>query len=130
MTPLGPLLFGPVVERHAGGGFGARIGRTLTPRFEAEFSFDYGLGSLALISGSVSAVEATRASFVTAWNRVLSGPAQNTQVVTAVSTATGDEGRQAVTTGTLLINLGRVAAVTPYAAVGAGTSPISARRPA
>ena len=38
LTPLDPVLQSGFVERHAGGSFGVRIGRTLTPRFGAEFN--------------------------------------------------------------------------------------------
>jgi hypothetical protein len=122
LTPLDPVLQSPFVERRAGGSFGFRIGRTLTPRFGAEFDFDYGLGTLALTDGSASGVEAARASFISGWNGLLSPLARNTQTVTALSTVSGGQRRQAVTTGTLLINFNRIAALTPYAALGAGVA--------
>jgi hypothetical protein len=120
LTPLDPVLESPFVRRASGGDIGLRVGRALTPRLAAEFTFDYNLGTLALTSASVAGLEASRASFVAAWNAVLAGPSRGTQTVSSVATISDRRGRQIVTAGTVLINVMRPARLTPYVALGAG----------
>ena len=120
IVPLDPVLQSPFVERRSGGSFGVRIGRVVTPRFSAEFALDEGFGALAVTTTSRAGIEATRASFVTAWNATLNTPARGSQTVTSLATIGNRAVRQRFATGALLINLRSGGRLTPYAAVGAG----------
>jgi hypothetical protein len=120
ITPLDPVLESPFVRRASGGDVGLRVERVLTDRLAAEFTFDYGLGTLALTSASVAGIEASRASFVPAWNAVLTLPSRGTQTVSSVATIADRRGRQIVTAATMLINVMPPARLTPYVALGAG----------
>jgi len=118
IVALDPVLKSPFVERRSGGGVGIRIGRVLTPRFTAEFTLDEGFGGLEVTPTSQKAIEATRASFVTAWSPVLSG--RQSPTVTSLATIGDREGRQRFATGALLVNLAIRGRLKPYAAFGAG----------
>ena len=50
ITPLDPVLNSSVAQRANGGTFGFRISRHITPRYTAEFSFDYSLARLEMSS--------------------------------------------------------------------------------
>jgi hypothetical protein len=120
IVALDSVLKSPFVERRPGGSVGIRIGRVLTPRFTAEFTLDEGFGALAVTPTSQKAIEATRASFVTAWSPVLSSPSRGSATVTSLATIGDREGRQRFATGALLINLTSGGRLKPYAAFGAG----------
>jgi hypothetical protein len=120
IMPLDPVVESPFVRRESGGDLGLRVGRALTGRLAAEFSFDYSLGTLVLTSASATGIEATRASFVAAWNALLTGPSRGTQAVSSVTAISDHRGRQIITAGTVLINVMPPARLTPYLALGAG----------
>src|SRR6266550_1854692 len=118
IVALDSVLKSPFVERRSGGSVGIRVGRVLTPRFTAEFTLDEGFGALAVTPSSQKAIEATRASFVTAWSPVLSS--RGSPTVTSLATIGDRENRQRFATGALLINLASRGRLKPYAAFGAG----------
>ncbi len=121
ITPVDPVLLGPVVQRqrHAGT-LGARVDRTLGRRLTAEVTFDYSPGDLAFTNTALAEIEATRASFTPALEHALSvSPVAST--VTSVSTVINRQhAPQLFTTGTLLINLRETGKVIPYVTAGAG----------
>ena len=108
-----------------GASVGARLTRTLSPRFSVELAVDYHAAPLRLRDDATSAVEPTRASFVTAWNAILATGPFFTPLVTSKMTPSGGRGGQYVTTGVLNVALMTGRRTTPYASVGAGM--ISAR---
>ena len=55
----------------SGGSIGGRLGYAITPRLTAEFSIDYGWSSIDIDSDAPTEIEASRASFLTAWNGAL-----------------------------------------------------------
>jgi len=120
ITPLDPILLGPIVERQSGASFGIRVDRSLTPRFGVEFALDGSQSPLALRSTLKNPLSASQASFVATWNMVLNTPAGGAQVVTADATLDDKRGNQIVTSGTLLINLLSSTTFTPYVAAGVG----------
>jgi hypothetical protein len=96
------------------------VARRLTPRFAAELTVDYTLGGLSLTTESTSALEAARASFVTAFNGLLTTPLIASRTVNATATLSDRRGRQIITTGALLFNVTPGTRIAPYVAVGAG----------
>jgi hypothetical protein len=120
IVPLDPVLGRPLGEWHRGGSFGVRITRRLTARFDAEVSVDYASAPLETTDANNMAIEATRASFIGAFNGLIaSNP--NRVLRSLTSTATIDEGdaHQLVTSGALVINLANTRRFVPYALVGA-----------
>ena len=119
LTSLDPVLESAFVRRRSGGSIGFRVERVLTPRLSAEFAVDDNFGSLALRGDSASGIEATRASFAPTWNRILNVPATGgTQTVSSAATVSNRQGRQLLTTGTLLISLNTAGRARFFAALG------------
>lgn len=128
IVPLDPALHSPV-SRRSDAMFGARISRQITTRLAAEFSFDYNRSQLEISDATMSDIEASRTSFIAAWNGVLASDAGLpgaagflfvSPVVTSTSTVEPPEGRQVLAVGALDINLTRPRTVTPFVLIGAG----------
>ncbi|PYR78662.1 MAG: hypothetical protein DMF86_05380 [Acidobacteria bacterium] len=125
ITPLDDFARAPIARRRTGASVGARLTRTLSARFSVELAVDYHAAPLRLRDDATSAVEPTRASFVTAWNAILATGPFFAPLVTSKTTPSGGRGGQYVTTGVLNVALMTGRRTTPYASVGAGM--ISAR---
>ena len=99
---------------------GVRVRRHLSPRYALELSVD-AQASSGLTAGTVPAiVEASRASFTTAFNDlVASGPFTGASVVTNASTQAGSR-RDIAVTGALVRTFRPSRAFAPYVTVGAG----------
>jgi hypothetical protein len=120
IAPLDPVLTSRVVEARNGPSFGFRASGAITPRFSAEFTFDYSLASFQLTRAALDGIEASRASFEPAWNALIAtGPFMRPAVTSVTEIEEGDA-KQLFSTGTLNINLKTTGSVIPYAAVGAG----------
>jgi hypothetical protein len=130
ITALDPVLGRPMSERRRGGTVGLSVSRALTRRLRAELSVDYSLARLQVTQLNIDAIEATRASFLTAFdgvirfnpNRVLNG-------VTSTAVLEREGGRQLFTSGALIINLRTSGNVIPYAEFGAGVVSIAGNSP-
>lgn len=123
ITPLDPVLNRSVAQRQNGASFGFRISRHITPRYTAEFSVDYSRGQLEMSDSGRAGIEASRDSFISAFNVPFPpGPAGIAPVVTVTSTDAIDEqrGHQVFATGVLNINLKGDGRIIPYATVGGG----------
>src|SRR5688572_12044288 len=130
IVPLDPVLGRSLGDRGAGGGVGIRISRTLTPRLSAEFSVDYAFERLHLTTANREAVEATRASFIPAFEGMIRfNPNRVLQSVTSSATVEAGDSRELVSGGTLLINLRNAGAVMPYAAIGAAVVSVTGEMP-
>ena len=117
ITALDPVLSESIAQRQSGGSVGFRISRHLTPRYTAEFSFDYSRGQLEMTDAALAGIEASRATFVSAFNARIADTG-----VPATSTATvhAQEGHQIFTAGALNINLATDGKIIPYITVGGG----------
>jgi hypothetical protein len=126
ITPLDPVLKQPGARWNNGGGFGFRVSRAFTPRFSAEFTLDATLGHLKLDDALLAGVEASRASFITAWNEQTGliksggGFVFLSPTFSSVATTNDNQGRQIYTTGALRIDFPTRGRLVPYATVGAG----------
>jgi hypothetical protein len=126
ITPLDAVLEQQGATRGNGGSVGVRVGYALTPRFTAEFTLDAPLAQLRATDALLAGVEASRASFITAWNdqtgfvRSGGGVVFTNPVVTSVAAIDDRRGRQIFTTGALNINFPLSSRIVPYATVGAG----------
>lgn len=118
IVPLDAVLAGSVAECPAGGMVGVRLGRDLGPRFGAEFTIDYGLAPLTMSSAAKTAIEASRASFVSAFTALTSAFRQ--PAVAATTDMTPGRTRRLTSTGAITITLRRGRRLAPYAVAGGG----------
>jgi hypothetical protein len=126
ITPLDPVLTQRGATWGNGGGFGFRVSRTITPRFSAEFTLDAALAQLKLTDSLLAGVEASRASFIAAWNdqtglvKTGGGVVFITPSFSSVAAISDKQGRDIFTTGALRIDFPSRRRFVPYATVGAG----------
>jgi hypothetical protein len=98
---------------------GLRVRRAVTARFSAEFSFDLFPASAHLSEDFLAAVDATRASFVPAFEGLLAtGPF--TDVNVEASSVTSGSTSEVAATGALVYQLGSAGGFDPYLTFGGG----------
>jgi hypothetical protein len=130
IVALDPVLGTSLGAVDRGAGIGVRLTRAMTPRFDVELSVDYNVTRIHVTDANRDAIEATRASFIPAFQGVIASNASRT-VTSLTSVSAVDEGsaHQLFTSGTLIVNLKTTGSVTPYAAVGAGLVSLHGDRP-
>ena len=130
IVPLDPVLGRSLGERMSGGSLGVRVSRTLTTRLSAELSVDYGFKRLRIAPENGEALEATRASFIPAFEGMIRfNPNRVLNSVTSSATLEDGGAREIVSSGAVLVNLRSSGAVIPYAAIGAGLVSITGDMP-
>lgn len=130
ITTLDPVLGRSLGERRRGGSIGVRVSRVLTPRLGAELSVDYSLAPLQITQANSDAIEATRASFIPAFNGLITfNPNRVVNSLTSSATLESGSGRQLFTSGALIINLRTAGDVIPYATVGASLISTTGKTP-
>jgi hypothetical protein len=104
ITPLDPVLGTGVGNRNATT-FGVRVGRALTGRFRAEFTFDYFDRAVGFDGATSDAIEATRGTIETKWRSLLgsTGPSSVSSSVSSARLEGG--GGQIMALGVVNINL-------------------------
>ena len=121
ITALDPVLGRSLGERRRGGSIGVRVSRELTPRLTAELTIDYSLATLQITQANSDAIEATRASFISAFNGLIRfNPNRVLQSLTSTASLESGGGHQLFTSGALIINLRTTGNIVPYVTVGAG----------
>jgi len=119
IRPLDPMLTAAALtDRGAVGG--VRLGRRLSGRLWLEVGVDVLAGGPALSSGFTRTIEASRASFVSAFTGLLAAGPFSSTTVGATSATTNGAGRQVVTSGTVRWSSGPRLHVVPYVTVGGG----------
>jgi hypothetical protein len=118
---LDPVLARSLAEGHRGGDLGARVRRVLTPRFSAELSVDYSLARIEISQANRDAIDATRSSFIAAFNGLITGnPSRVLKNLTSTAVLEEGNAHQLSTSGALVIHLKTSGNVIPYATLGAG----------
>ena len=123
IVPLDAVLKSGIVDSKAAGSAGVRVSRAITPRFSVELSADYHDGGFVLSPAARAGIEASRASFINAWNLIAREIAVNPSTVpapTSVATLNDGHGTQLFTTGSVVVNLKTSGSVIPYVTAGAG----------
>jgi hypothetical protein len=123
ITPLDSTLTSASLSRSRSFSVGARVARKLTRRLRAEFAIDSTGGSLAMTDAALTAIEATRASFVPVWNGIVAsglGQFTNGNVVASTDLTNDVSSRQTSLTGALEIHLFDKPRFVTYATVGGG----------
>jgi hypothetical protein len=120
ITPLDALVGSGFAHRQNGRSLGVRVSRILNPRFTLEGTIEFGPG-ISLSEGNLAQLKSTAATFVSAWNGLLStGPFQSASVTSTVTPTATEAGRQALTTGAVNIALRERGLWIPYVTLGAG----------
>lgn len=119
VTPLDSVVFGRAFEARSGGTAGFRIGRQLSSRISAEFTMDFSRVRPKMIPQALADAEATRASFIPAFNDLVRDPIIENVEVTSVTTVL-DPGAEILSTGVLSYALKSDGRMIPYVSGGAG----------
>ena len=102
----------------------------LTPRLSAELSVDYSLARLQITQANSDSIEATRASFIAAFNGLItSNPGRVLKSLTSTAALDDGSAHQLFTSGALVINLMTSGRIIPYATVGASLNAITGTLP-
>jgi hypothetical protein len=126
IVPLDAVLQSAALERPDGGSFGFRLARRFGPYLAADLSFDYGTGRSRLNRSSLDGIEASRASFPSAWNGImiffglLPGGAATSPSVTSTAEVHNEGSRPIFSSATASINFKKRGKLVPYATLGAG----------
>jgi len=120
ITPLDTVLQTNAISRDAQVLFGLRVQRALTRRLSVSFSGDYVRGNVSFRPSTLTAIEATRSSYITGLQRALASSTL-ASAVTSVSTITDTEPSQQLrATGSLVVDLTENSRFTPFVTVGGG----------
>lgn len=119
IAPLDPVL-SATVTRTGNAIVGGRLSRAMNSRVSAEFSVDYNHGTLEISTDTLAKVEATRASFTSAWNAVIATGPFTAPTVTSTGDVHNHQGRQLLTVGTAVVNLTTRGRLTPFLTAGGG----------
>lgn len=120
LAPLDGALQSRMVTRESGGVFGLRLTRRITSRVASELNVDYATGSLAFSGDATSAMEAARASFISAFNGLFVSPFIASRTANSALALTDDEGSQILTTGAVRFTLLDARGWAPYVVGGVG----------
>jgi hypothetical protein len=116
ITPLDSALSGPAITRAPSPVGGARLFRGITPRFGVEFSGDFVMGQRKFRDSTLTALEASRASFVQALGATL--PSATVNATKAV--VDKQDASRLLATGAVVINLKTSGKTIPYIVGGGG----------
>jgi hypothetical protein len=120
IRPLDDLLGSAGARRQSEGAFGVRLTRVLSPRLGVEISIGRNTGSLKLTTEAQDAVEATRASFETAFTGLLNTVPQTGLGVTSTVNVVEPGGASTLVSGALVFSLARRDRLEAYAVAGVG----------
>ena len=130
IAALDSVLGSSLGVRKPAGSIGISVSRALTRRLSAEFRADYSRARLQITESNSDAIEATRATFITAWEGLIRfNPNRVLNSVTSTAALENGSGHQLLTSGALIINLRSAGNVIPYAAVGGGLIATSGEMP-
>jgi hypothetical protein len=121
VTSIDEVLRSAGVERRPGGSFGFRVGRALTKRFAFEFGFERSLRPLELTGRASAAIEKSRASFIDAFNGLLTTIPQSGGRVSSAADVYKPPNGQNMITGSVIISLLTRGRMSAHAVAGAGT---------
>jgi hypothetical protein len=120
IATLDPVLGRSLGERRRNENIGARVSRAFTPRLSAELSVDYNLAQVEITQANRDAIEATRASFISAFNGLItSNPGRVLKSLTSTAALESGRAHQLFTSGALIVNLRTIGRIIPYATLGA-----------
>ena len=120
MVPLDTMLTTATISRRNGAAFGTTISRQVGSRYRVEFSIDGAQVAPTFSASALSAIEASRASFISSWTGLLTQGGINGLSVTSTSATTNGGTLEVLATGSVDIILRASGRNTWFATVGAG----------
>lgn len=121
VTPLDAAFASLGLDATSDAAFGLRLSRELTPRYALEVSLDVVPGSTQLDEDLVAALDASRASFGTAFGALLaSGPFAEPVVTAVLTTPRGGVGRDVLATVSAVYRWPARGSLVPYVVLGGG----------
>jgi len=120
LPALDPVLTSLSATRRAGGSVGFTISRDISRHVRADINVDASFQPLALTSAATSAIDATRAGFITTWQGVLGSSPISGLVVNATRTGAASAGRQVRVSGTLTYRFKPQSSFDPFLTYGVG----------
>lgn len=121
IVPLDSVMQSRGIARQPAAAFGGRFSRNLTSWLAAELAFDRGPLRSSLSSGAADGLEATRASYATAWQALLATVPQTGARVSSVVVAPDEASNsQTVIAGNALLSFVRTSRVGVHAVIGGG----------
>ena len=120
IAPLDEALRRGIVGPRAGGVMGVRVSRQLSSRMAAEIGINYTPSAMRLTDEGRTAIAATQASFVPAWNALLATGNTSARVVTSGLETDDGGARQTQVTGALRFELRNRGSARPYVTAGGG----------
>lgn len=131
IVALDSLLGRSLGEARHGGIFGLRLARAVTPRLAVELNMDYSPTSLQVTAANRDAIEATRASFISAFNGLITAnPSRVLNSLASTADVKNGSGGELFTAGMIVVNLKKTGTIIPYATAGAGMIATTGTMPA
>jgi hypothetical protein len=129
IVALDPVLGRALSDAGAAGSVGMRVTRALTRRLRAELSVDYSLAPMRITRANRDSIEATRASFIPAFEGLITSNA-NRVAKKIASEAVLEDGRSRdlFTSGALLVDLTTGTRTIPFAVMGVSLMSIHGKR--
>ena len=133
VTPLDSLLRSAGTVRTPGKAFGVRFSRDLAPRFALEFAYDRGRSRTSVSDDATRAIEATRVSYVAAFEALLAGRSIDPRVNATATLPTSDAtNTQTIVTGSAVVTMVKTSRIGVHAVFGGGlvtndSSPLDVR---
>lgn len=120
MVPLDTMLTTADIGRRNGAAFGTTISRQVGSRYRVEFSIDGAQVAPTFTASALSAIEASRASFISSWTGLLTQAGLNGLSVTSTSAIANGGTLEVLATGAVDVILHSTARSTWFATLGAG----------
>jgi hypothetical protein len=119
LTAIDPVITSSIASRDSGANFGVRIARRIGSRYFAEATVDLADTPLTFSQEALDGIEASRATFVTAFRGLLLSGFSAPNVTGTVDLNEGS-GRELITTGVFGVDLLTHGRLIPYVVGGAG----------
>jgi hypothetical protein len=122
IASLDSVVSGSSARPRSGFGIGVRVSRQIASRVRLEGTIDLGGGHVRISEEARAAIEATRASYLTAWQRLFASAPSTFQnpSVTSEATITEGSGGQLLAIGSVSVDLKNIRRYVPYLMVGGG----------
>lgn len=122
IASLDSVVSGSSARPRSGFGIGVRVSRQIGSRVRLEGTIDLGGGHVRVSEEALAAIEATRASYLTAWQRLFASAPSTFQnaSVTSEATITQGSGGQLMAIGSVSVDLKNIRRYVPYLMVGGG----------
>jgi hypothetical protein len=120
IVPLDAVLLSAMVTRETGSAVGVRLERDIRNRFAVQVNGDLSLDHLAFSSAALTAIEATRSSYIPAMQRALSASPLPSSVTSVATISDRHFAPQVFATGAFVVKFKTSGKTVPYLTGGGG----------